>query len=325
MSSITCPACLHSTPVLSRGGDAPVVCLRCRAPIPTELLAPAEPLPEGAEPAPTPAVHAVAPYTGTPGGTAGGFVVTVLVGTAAAALIGGFAGWLHEHVWFVLVFALVVGLAIGGLTGVGAKLGKYRNKGGAAAAGAITGFAGAFFFHYAAYQIDYANMPAEAWPGFLEFLDQRCRDGSRIGGSIELGYVGTAIYWIVEALVMLGVSAGLATWPVNYPFCAGCNAWKEKRAVGAFVIDGPRAIDAVVAGQPRAMVSPASAPDRVAIGIYGCPECGDAGGIEVEVAFTRGQGEGAVTTTVFVGYPAEAAADFEAVRRECEERGMTTK
>lgn len=45
-----------------------------------------------------------------------------------------------------------------------------------------------------------------------------------------------------------------------------------------------------------------------------CPECGRAGGIEVECAATRGQGE--VTTKVTVSYPAAAAMDFEAAKNE---------
>ena len=73
------------------------------------------------------------------------------------------------------------------------------------------------------------------------------------------------------------------------------------------------------------MIAPTTVDERVAVGIYGCPECGDAGGIEVEVACTRGKGEGAVTTKLFVSYPAAAAADFAEVRRECERRGLDTK
>ena len=109
------------------------------------------------------------------------------------------------------------------------------------------------------------------------------------------------------------------------PFCAGCNAWKEKKPLGTFRIDAPRAVQAVAAGRPSAMVTPADADDRVGVAIYSCPECGDAGGVEVAVAAVRGKGEGAVTMTVCMSYPGEAVADFEAARARCLQQGLETK
>jgi MFS family permease len=326
MTSITCPSCLHSTPVLARSPDEPAVCLRCRAPIPPELLAPDSPATEitGAAPTDTAGVHPVAPYTGTPGGSPGGFVVTLVVGLVGAGILGALAGIIHNYFWLVLVFPAILGLAIGGVVGLGAKIGKYRREEGAAAAGLLAGLLGAFLVHYVGYLLAIQEAPWLGQLGFLGFLDLRCMAGVGIG-SIELGYSGTIIYFVIEAVVVVICAAVLALWPVKKPFCAACNAWKEKKQLGLFKIDGPRAVEAITTGRPAAMVAPATVDDKVTVSLFRCPRCGDAGGIEAEVSATRGKGEGAVTMTALMSYPAAASADFEEARRTCEERGYGTK
>ena len=253
-----------------------------------------------------------------------GFLVAVVVGLVAAVLIALPTAFLRQHFWLVLVFAFLYGLLIGGLTGLGIRAGKYRRQDGAIAAGVIAGLAGAFLLYYFGYRLAINDIPAFGFLGFWDYLDIRCMMGTSIG-SIELGYTGTAIYWGLEALVVVIASAAAAKWPIKRPFCAACNAWKEKKQLGVFKIDGPRAVEAVTAGQPAAMVAPATIDDRVTVSLYRCPRCGDAGGIEAEVAATRGKGEGAVTMTALMSYPAAAAADFEVARRTCEERGYGTK
>jgi hypothetical protein len=325
MTSVTCPSCLHNTPVLTNAPGASAVCLRCRAPIPADLLAP--PHPAGAEtPAATTSTpgHPVTPYTGTPGGSLAGFVVVVVVGLIGAVVVGFAAAFLRQYFWFVLVFAMLYGIALGGITGLGVRAGKYRRPVGAASAGIIAGIAGAFLLHYFGYRFAIRDMPALAHLSFWQYMDFRCVLGTSIGG-ISLGYSGTAIYWGLEALVIVIASAVAATWPIKRPFCAACNTWKEKKPLGVFRIDGPRAVEAIATGQPAALAAPATADDKVTVSLFHCPRCGDAGGIEAEVSATRGKGEGAVTTTAIVSYPAEAAADFEAARRACEERGYLTK
>jgi hypothetical protein len=324
MTSVTCPACLHTTPVLAKAGDARPVCLRCRAPITVELLSPAGLTAEGAVPSTAPAAHEVVPFTGVPGGSLIGFLVAVGVGLVAAVAVGYATAYLRQHLWFVLVFALFYGLILGGITGLGVRAGKYRRQEGAVAAGAIVGVTGAFLLHYFGYRIAMQDMPALGLISFWTYMDLRCTVGTSIG-SIELGYKGTAIYWSLEALVVVIASAAAATWPVKRPFCAECNVWKEKKQLGAFKIDGPQAVSAITNGQPLEMVATATADDRVVISLYRCPRCGDAAGLEADVSATRGKGEGAATMTAIVTYPAAAAADFEQARRTCEERGYGTK
>lgn len=326
MTSVTCPACYHTTPLLGGTAEAPAVCLRCRAPIPPELLAADGPAADagGAALSDTAPVHPVAAYTGTPGGSPGGFVVTLAVGLAGAIILGAVAGVIHNYFWLVLVFPAMLGLAIGGVVGLGAKIGKYRREEGAAAAGLVSGLVGALLVHYTGYLVAIQDAPWLAQLGFVKFLDIRCEAGVGIGG-IELGYSGTIIYFVIEAVVIVICAAVLALWPVKKPFCATCNAWKEKKQLGAFKIDGPQAVAAISTGQPLAMVAPATADDKVTVSLFRCPHCGDAGGFEAEVSATRGKGEGAATMTALVSYPTAAVADFEEARRTCEERGYGTK
>jgi hypothetical protein len=290
------------------------------------MLDPAELVGDGssASPSTTPAVHEVTPFAGVPGGSPIGFLVALAVGLIGAFVVGYAVAYLRQHLWFVLVFALFYGLILGGITGLGVRAGKYRRQEGAVAAGALVGVAGAFLLHYFGYRIAIQDMPALGLISFWTYMDLRCAIGTSIG-SIELGYAGTAIYWGLEAIVVVIGTAAATTWPVKRPFCAECNVWKEKKQLGAFKIDGPRAVSAITNGQPLEMVAPATADDRVVISLYRCPRCGDAAGLEADVSATRGKGEGAATMTAIVTYPAAAAADFETARRTCEERGYLTK
>jgi hypothetical protein len=268
--------------------------------------------------------HPVEAYTGTPGGSAGGFLAMLAVGLAGAVVIGGLAAILHKWFWLVLVFPAIYGLVLGGLTGLGARVGKYRVLGGAVAAGALVGVVGAILLHYFTYQLAMRENQIVGFLTFTEYLDLSARAGVGIG-SIQFGYSGTIIYWLVEAIVVVIASAAAAQWPVRRPFCAGCNAWKEKKQLGVFQIDGPRAVAAISTGQPLTMVGPATADDKVTVSLYKCPRCGSSDAFEAEVVATRGKGEGAATVSAIMTYPAAAAADFEEARRTCEERGYGTK
>src|SRR4051794_879246 len=124
MIAITCPACLHTTPVLSHTPGTPITCLRCRAVIPAEALV--GPGPDGGAPAQTAGTHPVQAFTGVPGGSPAGFVAALAFGLAAAIVLGFAAAFLRQHFWFVLIFAALLGLGIGAITGLGAKVGRYR-------------------------------------------------------------------------------------------------------------------------------------------------------------------------------------------------------
>jgi hypothetical protein len=168
------------------------------------------------------------PYTGTPGGSPAGFIVAVAVGLVGAVVLGFATAFLRQHFWFVLVFAMLYGVGPGGITGLGVRAGKYRRQDGAVSAGLIAGLAGAFLLHYFGYRFAIGDMPALRHIGFWQYMDLRCRSGTSIG-SISLGYSGTAIYWGLEALVIVIASAAAATWPIKRPFCAACNTWRKRR------------------------------------------------------------------------------------------------
>jgi hypothetical protein len=192
------------------------------------------------------------------------------------------------------------------------------------AAGAVTGLAGAFFLHYFGFVLTKWDNPHLEVLTFPEYLDFRCALGSTIG-SIELGYTGTAIYWSLEALLIVVLAAVVARWPLGRPFCTACNAWKSPSPLGTFRIGSVQALQALAAGQPAAMAVPGASDERVTIAIYRCPGCDTAGGIEVQVTCVRGSGEQARSATLCVCYPGEAARDFDEVARSCREQGLAVK
>jgi hypothetical protein len=313
MSSVTCPSCFRSTPVLGRTADAPALCLFCRAPLPDS----AAPQPaEAGEPVPAFDVHV---FTGTPGGSAGGFAVALAVGLVGACVFGAIGAALREHIWFVIIFPALLGLAVGGFTGGGAWVGRYRNANGAHAAGFVAGLAASFAHFYAAFLLAGGDFPALG--AFLEYMDLRFTIGTQIG-SMNLGYVGSVIYTLVEVAFIVGCAAALAAWPVKRPFCGTCNAWKVPQPLGAFRLDAPTAVAAVAAGQPARMLVPGGPNDRVVVTLHACPKCGTSAGADVTVLGTQGTGEGAWSSTATLSYPADAVAEFERIRYACEEQRL---
>lgn len=318
MNSVTCPNCGHHTPVLAAASGAAAQCLRCRATIPAEFLKPHT----GEPAADAPPGYPVQPFTGVPGGTPTGAVVAIVIGAIGAVPLGIVTAFIEQFLWFVLLFAALYGLALGGVTGAGAWLARYRVKSGAYAAGAVVGLIGLFTLHYSSYRIAVVNNPQIGFFSFWEFLDLRCEAGTKVGG-IELGYVGSVIYWLAEGLVAVLTSAGTAAWAVNRPFCAGCNTWKEKRTLGTFKINGPLALEAVAAGRPEAVAAPAVADDKVTLSLYECPRCRPTGGVEVETVCVRGTGQQAATVKLCLSYPGDATAAFEAAATACRQHGET--
>jgi hypothetical protein len=306
VSAITCPSCGSQTPRLAATPGAPVHCLKCRAPIPPELLAP--PTEEGAEVATGPTPYKVERFQATRGGSPVGFFVALATGLLGALVLGAAAGGIRQLVWAVLVFAIILGAGVGFAASVGAWLAKCRRPALAAAAGALAGLASAVVMHYTRYLI----MFPQGQMSFPEFLDFLCQ-----AGVMGFGYTGSIIYYSAE-VVVIAVAGGLcALVLLNRPFCARCGLWKQKEKLGTFGINANVAAWAVAVGQPKLLVAPPEGAESVTLEIFRCPHCRNDGPIDVRATCAKTENKNTAQAVVFMTYPGEAAADFEDAARAC--------
>jgi hypothetical protein len=327
MSQVICPKCNAAVEVPDPPTTQVVECPVCFAAVPTGLAPPPPPEPS-AETLSGPPAFTIRPFQATTGGSPPGLIVTAAAGLAAAVVLAVVFGIIGSFFWLVLIFPIIHGLTVGATTGLGARLAKYRLPAAVGTVGAVAGLlsaAGLHVLEYVAFRLD----PAAPEVGFWKFMDLRADEGIRIGkagqggNGMNLGYVGSIIYWVVEMVAATIASAGVAAAMSTGPFCGACNVWKRKRTFGPYRIYPGPAIEALAAGAPTAIVHPSNAKDQVMVGVYECPHCRDAAEIDVKATGTHQEGNKTWNYELFVTYPGEAAAVFEAVDDLCREQGVT--
>jgi hypothetical protein len=126
---------------------------------------------------------------------------------------------------------------------------------------------------------------------FLEFMDARAREGVTIGRvgrggdkGMNLGYVGSYIYWVVEIAVAAGVGLVMAKLPANTPFCTNCQAWKTEQSLGTLSVLKPVTLDILNQGDIHRFQDPHLTKDHPLIfKAFVCPHCGEEGTVEINV------------------------------------------
>lgn len=68
--------------------------------------------------------------------------------------------------------------------------------------------------------------------GFPDYMELQARHGVTIsevgkgGNGLNLGYVGSYIYWCVEAVLLALIALGIMKQAAGLPFCVDCHSWK---------------------------------------------------------------------------------------------------
>ena len=173
----------------------------------------------------------------------GGFTllgVPVLLAALCAAAVG--LGWLASFIgqWFYLIAVFPIGIGVG-LAGVGLLVGqlvKMRNPLIAGLFGMIGSAVALVAMHYFDYQRVIAEGPVPGVDSLLNYLHASATVGVTINGGhggkggINLGYIGSWIYWGAElVLVALMATFGMVAAAAE-PFCSACNSWKKERKLG---------------------------------------------------------------------------------------------
>lgn len=147
-----------------------------------------------------------------------------------------------------------------------------------------------------------------------KMIDHKAHEGVQLkrarggGGGSNLGYVGSYIYWIFEALIVAGVGYALMSSAAAEPFCPHCHVWKQKTILGPF--SGAKETAAAIQEGMLLHFPPAmqDSPSMAKISIYACPECGTENSIDIEVNqhSVNAKGEAQSKRLVFKTYPGEA-------------------
>jgi hypothetical protein len=179
--------------------------------------------------------------------------------------------------------------------------------------------------HYFTYQraLDAAakTMPVgraelEKQINFIKYIDLSAEEGVTISRAahkdkgMNLGYVGSYIYWLAEMIGVAAVAWVLMRKAAAAPFCVGCNTWKHDRPLAMVTVPAENmAVQAVKDGDVVQLLQCAGpvATEGLLLKTAVCPRCGADG--EVDVALDRltknSKGQKQTTTVTRVTYPGE--------------------
>ncbi len=306
----------------------------------------------GEEEAARPAARRLPRFDTEPYRPAGGFNVAglaILLGIMlpVAVLLGFLASLIGQWFYLIIIFpaGICLGLAMAGMGGV--KVGKVANPALSIVAGLIAATVAVLAMHYFDYQRDMArareelakvqpNMAGAAveGPGLFGYIDAKARAGVTLTGKhgkMNLGYVGSYIYFFVEYLFLAALLCFLMYGFAREPFCKECKSWKAERQLGVLTLpveDKPKeAVDYAVAtlkkGKLAGLVNEDPDAEQVELGLsaYVCPNCEDAP-VEVKMRSIERNEKGEVTNVdlALVTYPAEAVAVLESLCERVEEK-----
>ena len=273
-------------------------------------------------------------YQPEPHASDGGFRIVglpLLFGALFVAAAG--LGWLASFIgqWFYLIFLFPFGIAVL-LVIVGAKIGHWthlRNGFIAGVAGLFAGVVSITAMHYFDSVRFYDNpevkqvlakMPPDARPeGFPPYMDLMATQGVSIGkggnNGLNLGYVGSWIYWGVEMLLVAGMTFFALIGGTQEPYCSTCEKWKVYRELGTLQEKGGRAQQCVEAGDlPRLLEhKPGSDEGDLILSVAECPVGGANCPITVklESVTVNAKKEAEKKELLERTYPGEAVADLE--------------
>jgi hypothetical protein len=164
------------------------------------------------------------------------------------------------------------------------------------------------------------------------FIDFRAEKGVTIqhgrGGAhdrgMNLGYVGSYIYWTVELLIVAVLAFFIMQGAAARPFCPECNEWKQARKLGTLTFragdaGGAQLLAALGSGEVARLVdySPSAGEGPLHLTAAVCPKCGGGGPVDVKLQhrYKTAKNEEKTQDLLHVTYPGEALPALEAIFR----------
>lgn len=158
---------------------------------------------------------------------------------------------------------------------------------------------------------------------FFQYMDLEAqrgvelkKTGSSVGG-INLGYWGSYTYWIIEVLIVAGITLAMVKEACRQPYCTGCDQWKTLRLLGYFG-SGPAMVAAAIrSGDLNSIreMTPTSNPTDLRLTAAACTSCMGQGDVDLKLESLSTDNKGNVkpTTVAHVRYPAGAFPYLEAL------------
>ncbi len=297
------------------------------------------------------------PYVPDGGFSAVGLLV-LLIGLGAAGIgMGALAYYVSQWFYLILLFPFAIGIVIGGVGMVLVKAGKVRAPWLAGIAGLLAGVLAIVTSHYLEYRqfnIDLNDNRAKAQfkmllaandekevlkrllavKSFPDFVDAKAHEGVTIkrgGGNdkgINLGYIGSYIYWLVEMSIVAGIVFAMTWKPAREPFCTTSNEWKTERCGDNFAVPQELGVDAVVSAVGDGAVGKLAELKQVAresttptipvrIYVYASPQHSDVTPVDVKLNkfVTNKNGQQEEKEILLITYPAHALPSLETLCR----------
>lgn len=149
------------------------------------------------------------------------------------------------------------------------------------------------------------------------YLDLQAYYGVTIGKpgrsgdkGINLGYYGSYIYWLIELLVVAGITYAMVRGATQEPFCADCEQWKSPKVLGFFAAEPALATAAVESGNLAKIrqTNPTQEITNVRLTAHACDGCVDKGeaDLKLEQLTTDKEGKVQAKTLAHTTYPAAA-------------------
>ena len=151
-------------------------------------------------------------------------------------------------------------------------------------------------------------------PAFMDFQAEQGVELKRAGSGdktkgINLGYVGSWIYWVVEILLVAFLTYSVVKGRASEPFCRRCQQWKQQRVLGSVGTDVQGAAGALRSGDlARIRKHGSGIPDKsTEVIAYVCPRCDSAGEVDVKLnVVTVEKKKTKKTTVAFLTYPPDS-------------------
>lgn len=270
----------------------------------------------------------VQPYQPDGGFSGAGAALVIGLSLLSGAVLGFAASFISQFIYLIFVFPVAIGLGLGFAGSFGINLGKVRNPAVCGLIGFVGGCVAMVSIHYFDYQraLDDPQTPREfVSRGFSGYVDKMAEVGVTVtfgrggnkGGGINLGYVGSYIYWIVEILVVAGIAFAIMNSSAAEPFCTRCNSWKTENAAGTLSVPPGTVVEILGSGEIGRLAEQPAVPieGTVNVKIARCHTCGPEVPIDVKVEHVTKNSKGNDETNVLthLSYPGEVTEVFDAV------------
>ena len=274
------------------------------------------------------------PYRPDGGCPLTGLLFAASISLAAAMSAAWSVSFIGQWLYLIVFFPLGLGFAVAMAGSFGIRRGKVRNSLCAAVLGFAAGGLAMSAVHFFDYQ-RFLDAAENVIPGARQiwtdrgntvftYVDMAAEEGVHIGKvghgndkGMNLGYVGSYIYWGLEVLGVGALALCLMLGAARVPFCSACNSWKVERKLGQVNLPSVVVKQAIASGEIVKLAEADFADIKGCMVIKAaiCPHCGEEAPVDVrlEEVTVNAKGEQKSQELLHMTYPGQAIAVLESL------------